>query len=258
MDQLRKIAFPSIIELLQKGFKSKFSKNNTILNDGFSDNDLKLRHRTLLYQHRMHPDISDFSRVNFYDDKALLDFPGIKEERIHNISRYRRHICWLDIKVPDKYKRRNINQNIYEAEAIIQELEFIRNWTRNNPKRDRGFWTVAILPFYKSQENLLRNELQKYFRSNKYRTYIDRSSNLRTELCVIDRFQGHEADFVILSMVQNRKVGFLDSPNRLNVALTRGKYQVIIVGDKDYFTRNYRSELLRNLAGTIRKIRKLD
>jgi superfamily I DNA and/or RNA helicase len=36
----------------------------------------------------------------------------------------------------------------------------------------------------------------------------------------VDKFQGHEADIVFLSMVQTKRVGFMDNPNRLNVAIT--------------------------------------
>ena len=259
LDDIKKIAFPSIIELLQKGFKSRHTREKTILNDGFEGNDLRLRHRTLLYQHRMHPDISSFSRENFYNSKALLDCTGIETERIHNISRYQKHFCWLDVKIPSEYRRRSRNQNKYEAKAIMQEIDFLRKWFRNNPKRDGYMWTIAVLPFYKSQENLLRMELQSKFKSKRYRTFIDKTNNCKIELCVIDRFQGHEADFVFLSFVQNSRIGFLDSPNRLNVALTRGKYQVIVVGDKDFFEKDrHRSDLLRNLARNTKPIRLLN
>lgn len=56
--------------------------------------------------------------------------------------------------------------------------------------------------------------------------------HLTIELCTVDRFQGHEADLVILSFVSARPTSFLESPNRLNVALTRARYQRIVVGDR--------------------------
>ena len=52
------------------------------------------------------------------------------------------------------------------------------------------------------------------------------------ELCTVDRFQGHEADFVLISFVNKRATSFLQSPNRLNVALTRARYQRVIIGDR--------------------------
>jgi superfamily I DNA and/or RNA helicase len=51
-----------------------------------------------------------------------------------------------------------------------------------------------------------------------------------------DRFQGQEADIVVLSMRNGGRKGFLDSPNRMNVATTRAREWRIIVGNYDYFS----------------------
>ncbi|MEF1301562.1 AAA domain-containing protein, partial [Vibrio owensii] len=48
----------------------------------------------------------------------------------------------------------------------------------------------------------------------------------------VDRFQGHEADFVMLSFANNHPTSFLESPNRLNVAITRAKHQLIVYGNR--------------------------
>ena len=71
---------------------------------------------------------------------------------------------------------------------------------------------------------------------------------MRIEICTVDRFQGHEADYVILSLVRTRGIGFLDSPNRLNVALTRGRYLILIVGDRGNFERKESARSLNTLA----------
>ena len=52
-------------------------------------------------------------------------------------------------------------------------------------------------------------------------------------ICTIDRFQGHEADLVFISFVKSYPTSFLLSTNRLNVALTRAKYQCFLVGNRD-------------------------
>ena len=51
-----------------------------------------------------------------------------------------------------------------------------------------------------------------------------------------DRFQGQEADIVVLSMRNGARKGFLDSPNRMNVATTRAREWRLIVGNYDYFS----------------------
>jgi superfamily I DNA and/or RNA helicase len=51
---------------------------------------------------------------------------------------------------------------------------------------------------------------------------------------VVDRFQGHECDIIILDLVSSGPrigLGFMSSPNRMNVALSRQKRLLVIVGD---------------------------
>ena len=51
------------------------------------------------------------------------------------------------------------------------------------------------------------------------------------QVSTVDAFQGAEKEIIILSCVRTRQVGFIDSEKRMNVALTRGKRHLLIVGN---------------------------
>jgi hypothetical protein len=55
------------------------------------------------------------------------------------------------------------------------------------------------------------------------------------EVATVDSFQGQEADIVILSTVRTKHLGFVDDSQRLNVALTRAKRVLRVVGSVDFF-----------------------
>jgi superfamily I DNA and/or RNA helicase len=56
--------------------------------------------------------------------------------------------------------------------------------------------------------------------------------NLKTvQVSTVDAFQGAEKEIIILSCVRTRQVGFIDSEKRMNVALTRGRRHLLIVGN---------------------------
>jgi ATP-dependent exoDNAse (exonuclease V) beta subunit len=81
-------------------------------------------------------------------------------------------------------------------------------------------------------------------------------------LHTVDKIQGSEADIVFLSMVKTcgaysysnhrgGNLGFMDNPNRLNVALTRAKYQLVIIGQIRNFQDQDVSEHLLNLTSAV-------
>ena len=82
--------------------------------------------------------------------------------------------------------------------------------------------SVGVITPYVAQVTALQEKCGKY----------DNHDFLSVQVQTIDSFQGGEKDIILLSTVRcntNGNVGFLDSDRRVNVALTRAKYVILMV-----------------------------
>ncbi|KAG8805367.1 hypothetical protein FRC19_007924, partial [Serendipita sp. 401] len=134
------------------------------------------------------------------------------------------------------------------VKALVQHL------LRQGPYTKAG--SIVVLCMYLGQLAKLRDELQK----SRIKVVLDSrdEDELRNRegdailndenvpikasdvlLRTVDNFQGEEADVVILSLVRNHgyekagTIGFLKSPNRVNVALTRARHGLFVFGNGD-------------------------
>lgn len=122
---------------------------------------------------------------------------------------------------------------------MLHELEDILEWTGRNRKPNGDRWSIALLSFYKAQERELASMVKDRYRVKGFRYFELPKYNVELEVCNVDRFQGHEADIVLLSFVRSNAhgggIGFLDNKNRFNVAITRARYQLLVFADKKHF-----------------------
>ncbi len=95
---------------------------------------------------------------------------------------------------------------------------------------------MACLSFYVKQERALSRMLQQVTGDDRNTRFTAGDGLVELVCGTVDRFQGREADLVMISMRNTGRVGFLDSPNRLNVAITRARQQLVVVGNADYFS----------------------
>ena len=241
---LKNIAFPSILEALSgDGLVKRKSDDPTTLNQGFDASEKSQRYTTLTYQHRMHPDISAFPRQQFYLKGLLADGDKTTDDRAWNYHRYDTRNIWLDVRGTTLRG----NSNRQETDALIIELKAFCDWAEKNKNQKGEPFDVAILTFYKGQEKALRDALQKLpGNTNRYARFNYKGISIK--LATVDYFQGQEADVVFLSMVNTHRDGFMDSPNRLNVSITRARYQLVIVGHHEYFSQRSRTLELKELA----------
>ena len=240
------IALPSILQALQEGVGKNNEKSlETTLNSGFTELEKNSRFVTLDYQHRMHPDISNFPRKQFYNETSLLNSKFVTLKRQWSYNRYPSRSIWLDVN-----GRMKKSSNEAEVMAIMEELKHFIVWAEDhkNEEHENGKWEVACLSFYNGQRKLFAEELGK-LTGQKGSIANYSTGNVEIKNYTVDKFQGQEADITFLSMVRTeRGMGFMDNPNRLNVGITRAKYQRIIVGKHQYFLNNSQSEQLKLLS----------
>lgn len=226
-------------------------------------------------QYRMHRDINDVIAKFYLQDNGL--HCGVADEdRQHNISipnfiEPNNHVIWIDTESPE-VREGTSRANRGEVESI--------EWILNQFSRSDSFWEfikeckspdekeIGIITFYGGQLKRLRpavNNAEK--------------RGLSIKLSSVDRFQGMERNIVIVSLVRSncisenwdgrpdfgaypktgfrpqKDIGFAKSPNRLNVALSRAKHLLIIVGNAEHFNQyvnNNGEAIYRNVVDTIK------
>jgi hypothetical protein len=120
--------------------------------------------------------------------------------------------------------------NTESAKAALQVLERLDRYEQVKN------YSVGVITAYGAQWQLLSGELRRRYQGKlqNVRKWGKQRPEEKFPVSVIDRFQGNECDIVILDLVRggpNCGLGFLEVPNRINVALSRQKRLLIIVGD---------------------------
>lgn len=254
--EIEDIGLPSILEVLQEGIGVERATRRSALTAGLKVTrpaDFGARFESLSYQHRMHADIASFSRDVFYEGQALRDANTIqiRDEKLGwDFGQFRSRRVWANV---DGREERGVNDDeIKVMEGVLRD--FI-DWARQKgpPSRDLPrAWEVACLCFYVKQERAISDMLRKVTQDDCRTRFSVQDVPIEIVCGTVDRFQGREADLVMLSLRNTRRVGFLDSPNRLNVGVTRARQQLIVIGNADYFSGCRISELKKLACQTSR------
>lgn len=253
ISQIKRLVFPSILELLQNGIgKGEGQFGNRVLSDGFDPYYKESRFVSLTYQHRMHPEIAKTSRENFYDDNNLKPANTVLVDRGWRYALKEPVVKWIHNNDATGNRRGERIYNPTEANDIERELMKFLNWAKDNPKPNGEKYEVAVLTFYLNQESELRKRLRRVTGSGAFSKFHKHNTDIF--LYTVDKFQGQEADLVLLGFTKNTRDAHFNSPNRLNVALTRARHKLILFGNRNWFKRRAKLKALRDLATNFESI----
>ena len=176
---------------------------------------------TLDTQYRMHPTLGKFVSDNFYAQNGVKLESGVTaNNREHHVNRYKgRCAIWENT---DQQEKRVSSSYINE-----EEIELIYRRVCEIVKETDE--SIGIIASYSMQAKKLK---QKFELDEKLK------SNPHISIGTVDSFQGEQFDIVFYSVVRNntkRKYGFLEMDNRLNVALSRQKNLLVIVGNQSMY-----------------------
>ena len=181
-------------------------------------------------QYRMDPKIINFSNKEFYDNRITSS--QCVKDRYPSVAF---PIRFIDTMNRGAEEKENFSwRNTYEAntiKSILKNDQDIRKIIEHNENAK-----IVIITPYQAQMTFLQTELKKMKGIGKW------------VVSTVDSFQGQEGEIVIVSTVRTKRVGFVDDPQRLNVALTRAKRALRIVGELTFFQKLPQSSTLRKLS----------
>lgn len=176
--------------------------------------------RQLTVQYRMHESIMNFSSATFYQDSLIADV-SVKSHRLCDLPDVAESLLTGDpIELIDTAGAEFDEQVEPDGESKLNEKEanvvvhLVRELMDAGLRGDQ----IAIIAPYAAQVRCLRNRLELP----------------ELEIDTVDGFQGREKEAVLLTMVRSndrREIGFLADTRRSNVALTRARRKLIVVGD---------------------------
>ena len=227
----------------------------------------ELRVVCLDIQRRMHPDLALFISDMFYENEytSPSDQEFIRDKTL-NLSTFSFPATFIEVSPPKKFitletnlalKRdslpikllsRNGYANLAEAQKVVEVLYSLLQdqevcLEQERLHRSGGFSpAIGIIAFYAGQVELIQNliltssllEAEKLSANGQYEC----KGGVQVTVNSVDSFQGKECPIIILSFTRSnprRNIGFVDDANRLNVALSRARKKLILLGDKETF-----------------------
>lgn len=220
--------------------------------------------KMLAIQYRMHQNIMETIAPFYKNGKeslkcGLVDSDSLRDHKMNGkFVKRDEHLLWVDIPNENGF----FEERMKEGSSLFNESELktIRkmlidlNASTENAKNE-GLLphdeckSVGVISFYAEQVKRI-NRL------------IDQELNLphlHIRTGSVDKFQGMEMDIILVSMVRNHHnkqgdIGFAKDYRRLNVALSRARELLILIGSTDMFTKRPKSEETRSMYSHLLEV----
>lgn len=206
---------------------------------------MKKNRYVLNTQFRMPDIISNYIQDSFYPNSYLASSAKQRLSPI-NDTLFKSPLCFINTHDSDKRFENfgdddNRLTNDYECQIIVDTILALINTTAIYTKRinedelETKYETITpanigVITPYSNQKNLILKSLDQQY------------PNVHFDVRTLDSFQGEEKEIIIYDLTKSnkkptdiRRIGFLNETRRFNVAMTRAKNQIIIVGDLEFF-----------------------
>ena len=181
----------------------------------------------LTTQYRMHESIMNFSSQWFYESHLLASVTVKNKTLVENDI----PVVWMDTAQCDFHEKRELNgtsiYNSEEADLLFLTLfDYMEKMGETRILAEKI--TFGLISPYSAQIDLIRKKIKENWYFEKF--LADKLISIRT----VDGFQGQEREVIAISLVRsnrNFQIGFLADYRRINVAMTRARKKLFLIGD---------------------------
>jgi hypothetical protein len=189
-------------------------------------------------QNRMHPAIGELVSRVFYSNRVRTG--PAAPRRGTGMPAFPSPVSWVDT----RSLRGNVESRAGGTSLFnVAEARLVTSITRHLASHAPPNLSIGVITAYAEQRDLLRRLMGPH----------DWPPDRQLEIDTVDAFEGREKDIIVLSLVRanrRRDVGFLRLEQRLNVAISRSRRLLIVVGD----TSTLRGGYFNNLVASCQSI----
>ncbi len=173
-------------------------------------------------QYRMHEAIMGFSNQQFYDGKLIAD-ESVKTHQLalpegQPVTFIDTAGCGFEEKVNPEFKSR------YNPDEFQMLCEHLYLMVDAYQKQEMDLPSIGIISPYREQVIYMKKQIAE----------DEKLTALSFSINTIDAFQGQERDVIYISLVRSNgkgEIGFLKDYRRMNVAMTRARKKLVVLGD---------------------------